>query len=40
MLRDARNQLKVAGFITHTDSDTRAGNIHPAQALIADFVRN
>ncbi|MCL4177945.1 MAG: TROVE domain-containing protein [Verrucomicrobia bacterium] len=28
-----RNRLKVSGFITYTDSETWAGNIHPAQAL-------
>ena len=28
-----RNKLKVAGFITYTDSETWAGEIHPAQAL-------
>ena len=28
-----RNKLNVAGFITYTDSETWAGNIHPAQAL-------
>jgi 60 kDa SS-A/Ro ribonucleoprotein len=33
MLWAARNQLNVAGFITYTDSETWAGNIHPAQAL-------
>jgi len=27
------NKLNVAGFITYTDSETWAGNIHPAQAL-------
>jgi 60 kDa SS-A/Ro ribonucleoprotein len=25
--------VNVAGFITYTDSEKRAGNIHPAQAL-------
>ena len=29
----ARNKLNVSGFITYTDSETWAGNIHPAQAL-------
>ncbi len=33
MLWAARNKLKVSGFITYTDSETWAGNIHPAQAL-------
>lgn len=33
MLWAARNQLKVSGFITYTDSETWAGHIHPAQAL-------
>jgi len=33
MLWAARNQLNVSGFITYTDSETWAGNIHPAQAL-------
>ena len=33
MLWAARNKLNVSGFITHTDSETWAGNIHPAQAL-------
>ena len=33
MLWAARNQLNVAAFITYTDSETWAGNIHPAQAL-------
>jgi 60 kDa SS-A/Ro ribonucleoprotein len=28
-----RNKLNVAGFVTYTDSETWAGNIHPAQAL-------
>lgn len=28
-----RNKLNVAGFITYTDSETWAGNIHPAQTL-------
>ena len=41
MLWAARNKLNVAGFITYTDSETWAGNIHPAQALRqyrAEFV--
>lgn len=33
MLWAARNQLNVSGFITYTDSETWAGNVHPAQAL-------
>jgi 60 kDa SS-A/Ro ribonucleoprotein len=33
MLWAARNKLAVSGFITYTDSETWAGNIHPAQAL-------
>ena len=33
MLWAARNKLNAAGFITYTDSETWAGNIHPAQAL-------
>jgi 60 kDa SS-A/Ro ribonucleoprotein len=33
MLWAARNKLNVAGFITYTDSETWAGNIHPTQAL-------
>jgi 60 kDa SS-A/Ro ribonucleoprotein len=33
MLWAARNKLTVSGFITYTDSETWAGNIHPAQAL-------
>lgn len=33
MLWAARNKVSVAGFITYTDSETWAGNIHPAQAL-------
>jgi 60 kDa SS-A/Ro ribonucleoprotein len=33
MLWAARNELNVSGFITYTDSETWAGNIHPAQAL-------
>jgi len=28
-----RNKLKVSGFISHTDSETWAGQVHPAQAL-------
>ena len=33
MLWAARNKLKVSAFVTYTDSETWAGNIHPAQAL-------
>lgn len=33
MLWAARNKLNVSGFITYTDSETWAGQIHPAQAL-------
>lgn len=33
MLWAARNKLNVWGFVTYTDSETWAGNIHPAQAL-------
>ncbi|HEY1664045.1 MAG TPA: TROVE domain-containing protein [Verrucomicrobiae bacterium] len=33
MLWAARNKLNVSGFITYTDSETWAGDIHPAQAL-------
>ncbi|MBE0540134.1 MAG: TROVE domain-containing protein [Verrucomicrobia bacterium] len=33
MLWAARNKLNVSGFITYTDSETWAGNIHPTQAL-------
>jgi 60 kDa SS-A/Ro ribonucleoprotein len=33
MLWAARNKLNVAGFVIYTDSETWAGNIHPAQAL-------
>ena len=28
-----RNKLRVSGFVTYTDGETWAGNIHPAQAL-------
>jgi 60 kDa SS-A/Ro ribonucleoprotein len=41
MLWAARNKLNVSGFITYTDSETWAGNIHPAQSLRqyrAEFV--
>jgi 60 kDa SS-A/Ro ribonucleoprotein len=33
MLWAARNKLNVSAFITYTDSETWAGNIHPVQAL-------
>jgi 60 kDa SS-A/Ro ribonucleoprotein len=33
MLWAARNNVNVSAFITYTDSETWAGNIHPAQAL-------
>ncbi len=33
MLWATRNKLNVSAFITYTDSETWAGNIHPAQAL-------
>ena len=33
MLWAARNKLNGSGFITYTDSETWAGQIHPAQAL-------
>jgi 60 kDa SS-A/Ro ribonucleoprotein len=33
MLWAARNCLNVSGFVTYTDSETWAGDIHPAQAL-------
>ena len=33
MVWAARNKLNVGGFVTYTDSETWAGNIHPAQAL-------
>jgi 60 kDa SS-A/Ro ribonucleoprotein len=33
MVWAGRNRLKVSGFVTYTDSETWAGNIHPAQAL-------
>ena len=33
MLYAMREKLKVAAFVTYTDSETWAGNIHPAQAL-------
>lgn len=41
MLWATRNKVNVCGFITYTDSETWAGNIHPAQALRqyrAEFV--
>jgi 60 kDa SS-A/Ro ribonucleoprotein len=30
-----QNKLRVSGFITYTDSETWAGNLHPSQALRA-----
>jgi 60 kDa SS-A/Ro ribonucleoprotein len=33
MIWARRQKLNVSGFITYTDSETWAGNIHPAQAL-------
>jgi len=33
MVWAARNKLNVSAFITYTDSETWAGNIHPAKAL-------
>ena len=33
MIWARRNKLKVSGFITYTDSETWAGQIHPAQVL-------
>ena len=33
MVWAARNKLNVSAFIAYTDSETWAGNIHPAQAL-------
>jgi 60 kDa SS-A/Ro ribonucleoprotein len=33
MLWAQRNKVEVAGFVTYTDSETWAGNIHPSQAL-------
>jgi 60 kDa SS-A/Ro ribonucleoprotein len=33
MLWAARSKLNVSAFVTYTDSETWAGNIHPAQAL-------
>jgi 60 kDa SS-A/Ro ribonucleoprotein len=33
MVWASRNKLNVSAFITYTDSETWAGNIHPAQAL-------
>jgi 60 kDa SS-A/Ro ribonucleoprotein len=41
MLWAARNKLNVSAFVTYTDSETWAGNTHPAQALReyrAEFV--
>jgi 60 kDa SS-A/Ro ribonucleoprotein len=33
MIWARRQKLRVSGFITYTDSETWAGNIHPSQAL-------
>jgi 60 kDa SS-A/Ro ribonucleoprotein len=33
MIWARRHKLRVSGFITYTDSETWAGNIHPSQAL-------
>lgn len=33
MVWATRNKLNVSAFITYTDSETWAGNIHPAQVL-------
>jgi 60 kDa SS-A/Ro ribonucleoprotein len=33
MIWAAQNRVNVSGFITYTDNETWAGNIHPAQAL-------
>ena len=33
MIWAREHKLNVSGFITYTDSETWAGNIHPAQAL-------
>jgi 60 kDa SS-A/Ro ribonucleoprotein len=33
MLWAALNKLNVPDFVTYTDSETWAGNIHPAQGL-------
>ena len=33
MIWARRQKLNVSGFVTYTDSETWAGNIHPAQAL-------
>jgi 60 kDa SS-A/Ro ribonucleoprotein len=33
MVWAARNKLNVSAFVTYTDSETWAGNIHPGQAL-------
>jgi len=33
MIWARQNRVNVSGFVTYTDSETWAGNIHPAQAL-------
>jgi len=43
MIWARKHQVNVSAFITYTDSETWAGNIHPAQALRQyrdEFVRN
>jgi 60 kDa SS-A/Ro ribonucleoprotein len=35
MIWAQRNKLNVSGFVTYTDSETWAGNVHPTQALRA-----
>ena len=43
MIWAARNKRNVSAFITYTNSETWAGNIHPVQALRqyrAEFVGN
>ena len=43
MIWAREHKLNVSGFITYTDSETWAGNIHPAQALRqyrSEFVRD
>ena len=43
MVWAARNKLNVSAFVTYTDSETWAGNIHPAQTLRQyrdEFVRD
>lgn len=43
MIWARQNRVKAAAFVTYTDSETWAGNIHPAQALRqyrAEFIGN